>query len=199
MNHDRSEGWDGIADAFVAARSAIGTALVRDWVRAHLPPHATVVDIGCGSGVPITQVLVEHGLGVFAIDASPALLAQFRQRFPGVPYACEAAQDSAFFRRRFDAAVAIGLIFLLSEADQARLIARVRTALRPGGRFLFTAPSQACAWPDLLTGRQSRSLGLLAYQQLLQANGLRLLGCERDEGNNHYYDAIREGTAPHPD
>ena len=199
MNHDRSEGWDDVADAFVAARSATGAALVRDWAQAELPPHATVVDIGCGSGVPITQVLVDQGLDVFAIDASPALLAHFRQRFPGVPSACEAAQDSAFFGRRFDAAVAVGLIFLLSDADQARLIARVGNALQPGGRFLFTAPSQACAWPDLLTGRQSRSLGLPAYQQLLRTHGLRLLGCERDEGNNHYYDAIREGAAPHPD
>lgn len=199
MNHDRSEGWDDVADAFVAARSATGAALVRDWAQAELPPHAAVVDIGCGSGVPITQVLVEQGLDVFAIDASPALLAHFRQRFSRVPSACEAAQDSAFFGRRFDAAVAVGLIFLLSEADQARLIARVGTALRPGGRFLFTAPSQACAWPDLLTGRPSRSLGLPAYQQLLRPHGLRLLGCERDEGNNHYYDAIRESATPLPD
>lgn len=198
MTSDRSEGWDGVADAFVAARSPIGAALVRAWVRDNLPPRASVVDIGCGSGVPITQVLLEEGLDVFAIDASPTLLAHFRQRFPDLPTACEAAQDSAFFGRSFDAAVAIGLIFLLAEADQARLIARVAGALRPGGRFLFTAPSQACTWPDLLTGRASRSLGAPAYEQLLRANGLRLLGCERDEGGNDYYHAVRQRAASNP-
>ena len=198
MSSDRSEGWDSVADTFVAARSAIGAALVRDWARANLPLHASVVDIGCGSGVPITQVLVEQGLDLFAIDASPALLAHFRRRFPGVPAACEAAQDSAFFGRCFDAAVLIGLIFLLSEGDQARLIARVGDALCPGGRFLFTAPRQACRWRDVLTGRWSRSLGEGAYEQLLRLSGLRLVDRYEDEGGNHHLAAVKEGAAPAP-
>jgi SAM-dependent methyltransferase len=191
MAHDVSEGWEAAAAPFMAARSPVGAALVRSWALTNLPPGATIVDIGCGSGVPIAEALVAEGFALFAIDAAPTLLAAFRRRFPEVPTACEAAQHSAFFGRRFDAAIAIGLLFLLAEADQAQLIARVATALEPGGRFLFSAPREPCEWPDLLTGRLSRSLGEDIYARLLQGAGLRLLGSQVDEGGNHYFDAVK--------
>lgn len=191
MNGDRSEGWDAVAVHFMAARSAIGADLVRAWARDNLPQAGSIVDIGCGFGVPIAKALIEQGFEVSAIDASPSLIAAFRRRFPDAPSACEAAQDSALFGRSFDAAVSIGLMFLLSAEDQGKVIDRVATALRPGGRFLFTAPREIQEWEDSLTGRRSRSLGEDAYRQLLEAAGLRLTGCFADEGGNSYYDAVK--------
>jgi SAM-dependent methyltransferase len=191
MTVDRSEGWDGVAEQFMTARSGIGASLVRSWARDHLPPSGTVVDVGCGSGVPIAQALVEEGFTVFGIDASPRLVAAFRSRFPGAPSACEPAQDSTFFHRSFDAAVSIGLLFLLSADDQRKLLGRVADALKPGGRFLFSAPRERCEWSDILTGRRSMSLGEQTYQQLLEASGLRLVGCRGDEGENNYFDAVK--------
>lgn len=190
---DRSEGWDGIAGQFLAARSATGTALVRSWAQRAVPRAGSIVDIGCGSGVPIAEVLIADGFHVSGIDASPKLLEAFRRRFPDAPSACEAAQDSGFFDRSFDAAVAIGLVFLLSAADQRALLPRAAHALNPGGRLLFSAPRETCEWNDLLTGRQSRSLGEPAYAALLEASGLRLIAQHHDEGGNHYYDAARPG------
>lgn len=188
---DRSEGWEAVADQFVAARSNIGAALVRSWARKRLPPAAEIVDVGCGSGVPIAQTLVDAGHSVAGIDASPTLLAAFRRRFPDAPAACEAAQDSRFFDRQFDGAVAVGLLFLLSPDDQRRTLARIAAALRPGGRLLFSAPRQICSWDDLLTGRRSRSLGEQAYAALLADAGLHLVECLTDEGETNYYDAAR--------
>lgn len=173
----------------MTVRSDSGAAFVRSWARDNLPPASAVVDIGCGSGVPVAQALVEGGFKVFGVDASPSLLASFRKRFPTAQSACEAAQDSAFFHRTFDAAVAVGLLFLLSADDQRKVIERVAAALRPGGRFLFTAPWQRCEWQDLLTNRQSRSLGASEYQRLLDASGLRLVCCHDED--NYFYDAIK--------
>lgn len=191
VSTDLSEGWDDVADSFMAVRSDIGADLVRSWAREHLPPSASIVDVGCGSGVPISRALIEAGFEVSGIDASPALVEAFRRRFPHAPVACEAAQHSAYFGRTFDAAVAVGLLFLLSEDDQREVIRRVANALRPGGRFLFTAPSQVWEWQDVLTGRRSRSLGAAEYERVLQASGLQLVGCLVDEGENNYYDAIK--------
>jgi len=191
MATDRSEGWDAIAGTFMAARSDIGAALLRTWARDHLPKPGPVVDIGCGSGVPIAQALIGEGFEVFGIDASPTLLDAFRQRFPGAQSACEAAQDSTFFNQTFTGALAIGLLFLLGADDQREVIRRVANALKPQGRFLFTAPAQACEWRDLQTGRPSRSLGKEAYERHLEASGLRLVDCYHDEGGNHYFDAVK--------
>jgi len=188
---DRSEGWDDVARQFMAARSGIGAGLVLSWARDHLPQAGSVIDVGCGSGVPIAETLIEAGFDVFGIDPSSILIAAFKHRFPDAPIACEAAQDSTFFDRKFDAALAIGLVFLLAEEVQRNVICRVAHALKAGGRFLFSAPREICEWQDMLTGRRSHSLGAQEYERLLQSFGLRLMACRLDEGGNHYYDAVK--------
>src|SRR3989441_81800 len=73
---DRSNGYEGMAAQFLAGRgrapsTGIGARAVCDWART-LPRGAAVIDLGCGSGLPITKVLVSEDLNVYAIDASPA-------------------------------------------------------------------------------------------------------------------------------
>ncbi|MCG2840307.1 class I SAM-dependent methyltransferase [Sandaracinobacter sp. RS1-74] len=191
MGEDRSEGWDGVAEQFMAVRTGTGATLVRDWARANLPPSSAIVDVGCGSGMPIAQVLAEDGFAVFGIDASPLLIAAFRRRFPHLEAACEPAEDSPFFHRSFAGAVSIGLLFLLPEERQRAILGRVADALEPGGRFLFSSPAQPCEWRDSLTGRLSRSPGRPVYAQWLEASGLHLSGCHLDEGGNHYFHAVK--------
>ena len=63
---DPSNGYEAVAAEFLAGRSrapssAVGARAVRDWART-LPSGATVIDLGCGSRLPITRVLVGEGL-----------------------------------------------------------------------------------------------------------------------------------------
>lgn len=83
--------------------------------------------------------------------------------------------------------LAWGLLFLLEPGAQARVIEKVARALKPGGRFLFTAPREPVEWLDGMTGRPSRSLGEDAYRRLLREAGLTWIADARDEGGNHYY------------
>lgn len=191
---DKSNGWEAIAARFAAIRSDIGVDIVRDWTRG-LHAGASVVDIGCGTGWPVATTLAEAGCRVAGIDASPTLLAAFRRALPDAATACEAAEDSDFFGRRFDGAVAIGLLFLLPEAAQAALIARVGRALEPGGRFLFSAPRIPCRWADTLTGAASQSLGYDAYCRLLAKAGLHDVQIVNDIGGNDYFAAVAGGQA----
>lgn len=187
---DRSNGYEALAVEYQQRRDqSIGRAVVASWARS-LPPGATVLDLGCAHGVPVSQALLDAGCAVHGVDASPTLVAEFRRRFPGVPVACEAVEDSRFFDRRFDGTVAVGLVFLLEPDAQRELIRKVARALQPDGRFLFTAPRERCTWTDVLTGRESRSLGAEAYTTLLAESGLKLIAEQVDEGDNHYYSAV---------
>jgi SAM-dependent methyltransferase len=201
---DPSNGYERVAAEFLAGRgrapsTAIGAQAVRDWART-LPRGATVVDLGCGSGLPITNVLVGEGLNVYAIDAAESLVAAFRRNLPGIPVACESIEDSSFFDRRFDAALSWGLMFLLLPEAQRRLIKRIGDVLVPGGRFLFTASAgtEPRVWIDVMTGLESRSLGGNEYRTLLSAAGLAVTSEYEDEGQNHYFDAVKAGVAPRP-
>jgi SAM-dependent methyltransferase len=188
---DASHGYEESAAEFRSRRSrSIGVDTVRSWTRS-LPERAAVLDLGCGDGVPITQVLIDAGLEVYAVDASPSMIKAFRERFPDVAAECASVMASDLFGRRFTGAVAWGLVFLLSPEDQRGLIAKVAAVLEPAGRFLFTAPRQDCEWRDLITGRQSVSLGADGYRNLLSAAGLRLMNEADDEGDNHYYFAVK--------
>jgi cyclopropane fatty-acyl-phospholipid synthase-like methyltransferase len=181
-----------VARDFMVMRhsSRVGVATVRAWA-ASLPRGASILDLGCGPGVPITEALLEDGFAVYGVDASPTMAAAFRKRFPNVPVACEALEDSPFFGQTFDGVVAWGLMFLLSADSQETLIRKAAAALRLGGRFLFTSPERACTWNDVMTRRRSVSLGAHAYRRSLEAQGLTVVGESRDEGDNHYYDAVK--------
>lgn len=192
---DHSNGYERIAAEFLAGRgrapsTAIGTGRVREWART-LPRGAAVIDLGCGSGRPITSVLIDEGLNVYAIDAAPSMVEAFRRNFPDVPVACESVADSRFFERTFDGVVAWGLMFLLGPDDQRRLIRRIGGILEPGGRLLFTSERRPLLWKDAMTGLESRSLGAVEYRQLLSSAGLSVVHEYEDEGQNYYYDAVR--------
>lgn len=164
---------------------------VRAWAQT-LPHEAAVIDLGCGPGFPITEVLVAEGLNVFAVDAAPSFVEAFRRNLPNTPVVCEAVQDSALFDRTFHGVLAWGLIFLLSPDDQRHLIQRIAEILVPGGRLLFTSSAEPVVWNDVMTGLESRSLGAEEYHRQLLAVGLTVIGEYEDEGQNHYYDVRKD-------
>ena len=192
---DRSTGYEAVAEQFLAHRArtpsiGIGVQEVRRWARS-IPTGSTVIDLGCGPGFPLTAVLVEEALEVFAVDGAPTFVAAFRQNLPNIPVLCEAVQDSRFFGRSFDAALAWGLIFLLKAEEQHRLIQRFSEILLPSGRLLFTSPARPATWIDAMTGLESVSLGAEKYRALLDTAGLTVSEEYEDEGQNHYFDAFK--------
>jgi SAM-dependent methyltransferase len=198
---DQSNGYERVAAEFLAGRgrapsTAVGTRQVRDWART-LPLGATVIDLGCGTGFPITKVLVDERLNVYGVDAAPSLVAAFRHNLPEVPVACESVVESSFFNRTFDGVVAWGLIFLLQPEEQRHLIQRVADILLPGGRLLFTSSTgtEPLVWNDAMTGLESRSLGAAEYRKLLFEVGLYVTREYEDVGGCHYFDAVKGTSA----
>lgn len=189
---DSADAYESRAREFLRARdqSPIGEKIVDEWART-LSRGAAVIELGCGGGYPVTRVLRSAGLRLWATDSSPTLLAAFQSRFPEVPVQCARVQESTFFDQKYNAAIAIGLLFLLPESDQAALLSRVATILLPGGRFLFTAPIETGGWIDINTGQQCRSLGQAAYEALYTSSGFTTVATFTDAGGNNYYDIER--------
>lgn len=192
---DKSNGYEAISSTFIAGRgrnhAGVGATTVAEWSQL-LPAGAAMLDLGCGTGVPISQALIERGFHVYGVDASPSMIAAFRERFPDVPLECAAVEDSAFFGRSFDGVIAWGLFFLLTPEVQRQLIGKIAAVLPSGGRLLFTAPREVVSWEDAMTERTSTCLGFDAYRDALSAEGLQLAGTYLDLGGNHHYSAQKE-------
>lgn len=191
---DKSNGYEGIASDFLKYRgtaiNGIGKSAVSKWALT-FQPGSVILDVGCGTGIPVSRVLVDAGMIVYGIDASPTLANAFHENFPDLPIACEAAEESAFFGRQFDGIISIGLMFLLSGEAQIMLINKVSAALKPGGKFVFTATYIAHTWNDIMTGLLSISLGAGKYRELIAAAGLSIIDEFTDEGGNYYFSSVK--------
>lgn len=181
--------YDQIADWFAGSRSR--EAGVPDILALadRLGPGGSVLDLGCGTGVPLARALIERGFRVYGIDSSPEMVARLRLACPEAFAECEPIQRSTFFGRTFDAAIAWGVMFHLAAEDQALAIRKVAGALDAAGLFLFTAGERE----GTSKGRMHdvrfsyRSLGSRAYRRLLQASGLDLLDEHADAWDNYVF------------
>jgi len=194
---DESNGYDNIAEIYINGRgravNGIGAAAARAWAQT-FNTGSYLLDLGCGTGIPVTKILLEAGLNAYAIDASPKMVADFRQNFPNVPVACESVERSLFFNRAFDGIISVGLMFLLPEENQRALIPKMAAALNPGGKLLFTSPVEKITWEDAMSEQLSRSLGADEYRLLMKDAGLTIGEEFEDEGGNHYFNGIKPAT-----
>jgi trans-aconitate methyltransferase len=93
-------------------------------------PGERILDIGCGDGV-LTEKIARAGVEVVGIDLSDELLAAARQR--GLDARSMDAQHLAF-NSEFDAVFSNAALHWMKRP--ADVVAGVRRALKPGGRFV---------------------------------------------------------------
>jgi SAM-dependent methyltransferase len=182
--------YDLIADWYANERRGPGGVPEIESLIASLPQNASVLDIGCGNGVPLTRKLLDAGCSVVGVDSSPRMLERFQVNCPGIPFICAPIQSCEFKSQQFDAALAWGVLFHLEHAEQRTAIAKMASVLKPGGLFLFTAGDvDGSKQGETMNGVPFRywSFSVERYRELLKANGLTLLEVHQDAGQNTYY------------
>jgi trans-aconitate methyltransferase len=97
-----------------------------------------ILDVGCGDGV-LTERLVAAGAEVVGVDASQAMVDSARAR--GLDARVVDGEELAF-DREFDAVFSNAALHWMRDPDT--VIAGVRRALRPGGRFVAEMGGHGC-------------------------------------------------------
>jgi len=93
-------------------------------------PGERILDLGCGDGV-LSEKIAAAGAAVIAVDAAPDLIAAARAR--GLDARLADGQNLAF-TAEFDAVFSNAALHWMRDADA--VIAGIRRALKPGGRFV---------------------------------------------------------------
>lgn len=125
-------------------------------VHAAVPPGASILELGCGTG-RVTHPLLDLGHDVVAVDDSPAMLAHVRAET-----VC-ARIEELDLGRTFDA-VLLGshLINTARDADRRAMLAAARRHLAPGGRLVVEwHPPE---WFDSAASGQGGQLGEVAVE-----------------------------------
>ncbi len=171
-------------------KSAIGVPEVRDLLQ-RLGKGAKILDVGCGTGIPLGRYIVQQGGYVlFGIDSSSEMVKVFRENLPDTSVQCASIQESDFFSMTFDAAFSWGVLFHLLPKDQENALAKIAAALNEGGYLLFTAgQGQEGERRGVMDGVEFSyySLGTEEYRRVLSAHGLTMIDEHFDEGENYYY------------
>jgi len=183
--------YDLIADWYATSRgtSKVGVPEVESLI-ASLPPGASILDVGCGTGLPLTRKLLDAGCRVLGVDSSPGMLERFRANCRDAPAICSPIQSCDFRGETFDAAIAWGVLFHFEHAEQRKAIAKIAEVLKPRGLFLFTSGDQdGSKQGEPMNGVPFHywSFTVEGYRELLKANGLTLIDVHRDGGQNIYY------------
>lgn len=103
-----------------------------------LPPGATVLDLGCGAGIPATRRLAEWGFSVTGVDFSGKQVELARRLVPGATFVRADMTSLCCDSESFDSVVALHSIIHVPRQDHRRLIAGIYRWLRRGGLFLAT-------------------------------------------------------------
>ncbi len=148
-------------------------------LRARLRPGASVLDVGCGCGVPVARSLADAGYAVTGVDFSEVQIERARHLVPGATFLRADATDVHFPAASFDAVVCLYALIHMPLDAQPRLLRNIADWLRPGGWLLAT--TGWTAW----TGTAENWLGgpaamwwsqedAIIYRGWLRAAGLRI-------------------------
>jgi 2-polyprenyl-3-methyl-5-hydroxy-6-metoxy-1,4-benzoquinol methylase len=122
-------------------------------LRRRIQLNGTVLDLGCGCGVPLARSLANTGYTVTGVDLSDVQIRRARQLVPGATFFIRADATTADFpTASFDAVVCLYALIHMPLDEQPPLVARIATWLKPSGWFLATGHQ---AW----TGTEDNWLG----------------------------------------
>ncbi|MGH8795282.1 MAG: class I SAM-dependent methyltransferase [Stackebrandtia sp.] len=128
-----------------------GDAKYRPWISRLcdlVPEGGAVLDLGCGSGVPVARSLVAAGRRVTGVDISGVQIRRARQQVPEAEFVQADATAVDFPDASFDAVVSLYALIHIPLDEQPPLLRRMATWLRPGGWFLGATGHRAWTGVD---------------------------------------------------
>ena len=117
-----------------------GPAWAKVLVKEYVQPRvgARILEIGCGPGTIVPYLPPSDYLG---FDLSSRYIELAKKRFPQAHFVCQrVSQFSLAEEENFDAALALGIVHHLNDAEAGQLFQIGFDALKPGGKLVTVDP-----------------------------------------------------------
>jgi SAM-dependent methyltransferase len=135
------QGYDLVGEDYLAQRDRFESIRYLDRLLAHLPPGATVLDVGCGAGVPIDEYVIGTGRKVIGIDISAKQIALARREVPQGQFDVRDMLWLTPGEYRVDAIVSFYAIFHIPRERHEELLRTLGTFVSVSGWLLITMGS----------------------------------------------------------
>lgn len=187
------EGYDKIAEEYAAARSKLDRRDKKylDSLLERLPEGSRILDLGCGSGEPVTKFLAERH-EVVGIDISRRQIQLAQENVPNATFFVGDMTETSFPDKTFDAIVSLIAIIHVPREEHADLFGRMHAMLKDGGLVLLTLGSD-----DWVSSPDDRFFGVRMYwshydsetsKRMLEKTGFRIIqsSIEGKEFHGHH-------------
>ena len=135
------QGYNKIAEKYSASRDQFSNMKYLERLVELLRPGATILDIGCGSGVPVDKFLVEKGFKVKGIDFSEKQIKLAKQNVPQASFEVKDMMELINGEYQVDAVVSFYAISHTPREGHQDLFKMINSFLPKGGCILITMGS----------------------------------------------------------
>lgn len=103
-----------------------------------IPAGGSILDLGCGTGVPYDRYFASRGFRVTGVDFSPKHLAIAVKNVPQASFIQGDIAHTNFDQGSFDAVLLLYSLFHIPRKEHAEVLMNVGKMLKPGGMLMAT-------------------------------------------------------------
>ena len=132
--------YDLISDDWVNLRKSLPQKdnLLFGYFMNNLPGLAKILDLGCGTGVPVARLLSDNGFQITGIDRSAKMLEKARENLPAADFHQAEIEDYEI-TGPYDAVVFWDTLFHMPRTEHQPILEKIFDSLKPGGLLILSS------------------------------------------------------------
>lgn len=185
-------GYDKIAGTYLANRDRLKSGKYVQQLLKYLPKNSMVLDLGCGAGVPVDDVLLKGGHDVIGIDISSEQIKLARKNCPRGQFMVGDIQDLQMGEYQVDAVISFYTIFHVPREKQSELLKKMASFLPKGGMLLITMGDREFEGEHVLHGEPiwSSQFGTAKNRQMVESAGFKIITDEIDTSGGERHQVL---------
>ena len=184
--------YDNIAETYLASRDRLKSGKYVQQLLKYLPKNSTILDLGCGAGVPVDDLLIKAGHSIIGIDISSEQIKLARKNCPGGEFWISDIEDLVMSQYRVQAVVSFYTIFHIPREKQGELLKKMASFLPKGGMLLITMGDREFEGEHTLHGVKmwSSQFGTAKNRKIVEGVGFKILLNEMDNSGGERHQVI---------
>lgn len=190
------DGYDRMANKYLSERDKLKTAKYLYQLMKYLPKNAKILDLGCGAGIPVDDILIKAGHEVTGIDISTQQVKLARKNCPRGDYLVGDIANLKKNEYSVNAIVCFYTLFHLPRTQHKKLLTIMYSFLQKNGMLLMTMGDREFEGRHILHGEEmwSSQYGTKQNTKLVTESGFEILMNEIDNsgGERHQILLVRK-------
>lgn len=186
------DGYDKIAQIYLASRDRLKSGKYIQQLLKYLPKQSTILDLGCGAGIPVDDILLKAGHEVIGIDISSEQIKLARKNCPHGQFLVGDIFDLDKNEYEVDAVISFYTIFHIPRESHGKWLKIISTYLKKGGLLLLTMGDREFEGEHELHGTKmwSSQYGTAKNKSLVESAGFKIVSSEIDNSGGERHQII---------